>query len=109
MSVPRGLLKLLTSRQAAMRRSRGVRLECTEGLVWLTVEGRSDDHFLAQGEQLRIDSGGLVLVEGEPAGAIRLHGAAPWPVRRALALLRFFDRFALPLRLVRVVSAVKLG
>lgn len=58
----------------AFQRARAVTLECTEGKVWLTVEGQPGDFQLGQGEQLRIDSDGLAVVQGLPCGVIRLVG-----------------------------------
>jgi hypothetical protein len=64
---------LLTGgKQFAFRDARGVYLECTEGMVWLTVEGQPGDFLLARGERLRIESKGLALIQGLPFGSVRL-------------------------------------
>jgi len=65
----------------ALRGARGSYLECTQGMVWITIEGRPGDFYLKQGSGLRIASNGLVLIEGMPTGAIRQIRAVPWPVR----------------------------
>jgi DUF2917 family protein len=87
MSLRNGVIQLAEGKPLAFRGARGVELECTDGRVWLTVEGQAGDFLLARGERLRIDSNGLALVEGLPGGAIRLLSAAPWPVRWANHLL----------------------
>ena len=71
-------IRLAADRPLAFRGARGFRLECTEGRVWLTVEGQGGDFFLARGERLGIESDGLALVEGFPSGTIRLLSGAPW-------------------------------
>lgn len=77
MSLNDSVIKLAAGRPLALRGARRVQLECTEGMVWLTLEGTPEDYFLAKGETLRLKNDGLVLVEGNPAGAIRLIGEAP--------------------------------
>ena len=71
-------IRLAADRPLAFRGARGFHLECTEGRVWLTVEGQGGDFFLARGERLCIESDGLALVEGSPSGTIRLLSGAPW-------------------------------
>jgi hypothetical protein len=76
----------------ALRGARGTWLECTQGMVWLTIEGQPGDFYLEQGSGLRIASNGLVLIEGMPTGEIRQIREVPWPIRwtsRLLSTLRF--------------------
>lgn len=76
----------------AFRGARGSYLECTQGMVWLTIEGQPGDFYLKQGSGLRIASKGLVLIEGMPAGEIRLIREVPWLIRwssRILGSLQF--------------------
>jgi hypothetical protein len=76
----------------ALRGARGSYLECTGGMVWLTIEGQPGDFYLEQGSGLRIASNGLVLIEGMPSGEIRRTREVPWPIRwtsRLLSTLRF--------------------
>lgn len=40
-------------------------LHVAGGLVWITIEGMPDDHWLRNGDTLAIPSGRLVVVEGE--------------------------------------------
>lgn len=72
MSLKNGRIHLGEGVPLHFRGARGIRVECTEGRLWLTVEGEFDDFHLAQGEHLCIPNDGLVLVEGSPTGAIRL-------------------------------------
>lgn len=72
----------------AFRDARGMHVKCTHGRIWVTIEGQAGDFFLEAGEALRIDTAGLVLVEGVPRGNLRLVAAAPWPIRWAGRLLR---------------------
>ncbi|BAL25655.1 DUF2917 domain-containing protein [Azoarcus sp. KH32C] len=71
----------------AFRDARGLRVQCTHGRIWVTVEGQAGDFFLVAGESMRIDSKGLVLIEGVPRGNVRIVAAAPWPVRLAGRML----------------------
>jgi hypothetical protein len=76
----------------ALRGARGSYLECTNGTVWLTIEGQPGDFYLEQGSGLRIASNGLVLIEGMPTGEIRQTREVPWPIRwisRVLGSLQF--------------------
>ncbi len=72
MSLANGVIQLAARKPLAFRGARDVEIECTEGTVWLTLEGEPDDYFLTKGERLRIERDGLALVEGNPTGAIRL-------------------------------------
>lgn len=66
------VVQLAEGKPLAFRGAHGIYLECTEGMVWLTIEGQLGDFLLAKGERLRIESNSLALVEGLPSGAIRL-------------------------------------
>ena len=81
----------------AFRGARGSYLECTKGLVWLTIEGQPGDFYLELGSGVRIASNGLVLIEGMPTGEIRQTREVPWPIRwasRLLSMLRFRKCFS---------------
>jgi len=88
LSLRYGLIKLTENEPLAFRGGRAMHVECTEGRVWLTVEGQAGDFLLAQGESLRIESNGLALIEGLPHGTVRLLRHAPWPIRSVNRLLR---------------------
>lgn len=86
----------------AFRGARGSYLECTRGMVWLTIEGQPGDFYLKQGSGLRIASKGLVLIEGMPAGEIRLIREVPW-------LIRWSSRIPGSLQFRNYVSPFKRG
>ncbi|NMG74400.1 DUF2917 domain-containing protein [Aromatoleum diolicum] len=88
MSLSNGIIQLDALKPLAIRDARGVRLECTAGRVWLTVQGQPGDFYLAAGDGLCLASNGLALVEGMPRGSVRLVAHSPWPVRWAGRLLR---------------------
>ena len=59
--------------------ARGVRIVCTAGRVWLTVEGEAGDFFLAAGESHLVRGRGLALLEAIGCGRVRFEPAAtPW-------------------------------
>ncbi len=91
-------IRLAADRPLAFRGARGFHLECTEGRVWLTVEGQSGDFFLAGGERLGIESDGLALVEGFPSGTVRLLSGAHWTRLLASWCKRRFAPSAMSLR-----------
>lgn len=72
-------------------------LHVSSGLVWITVEGSPDDHWLKAGESLNVTAGRLIVIEADKLDSrVNLHGTQ---VAR-----RSFDFFA-PLRaLVRQPS-----
>jgi hypothetical protein len=72
LSLKYGTIPLADGRLLAIRGARGVEVECTTGRVWLTVEGQPGDILLGPGERSLITGQGLALVEGLPAGAVRL-------------------------------------
>jgi len=55
-----------------LRRAKGVRVTCTQGLLWLTVEGEAGDIVLAPGDSYLIRSCGLGLLEAVGTGRARL-------------------------------------
>lgn len=65
----------------SLRGIRGALLECSEGALWLTVQGQPGDFLLTAGKQLRITSTGLVVIEGLPSGSIRQIRRSAWPLR----------------------------
>lgn len=90
-SLKNGVIQLAGGKPLAFRGACGILLECTEGVVWLTVEGQIGDFLLAKGERLRIESNGLVLVEGMPSGAIRLVNGTDCLICRANRFNLRFD------------------
>ncbi|HLA36393.1 MAG TPA: DUF2917 domain-containing protein [Rhodocyclaceae bacterium] len=72
LSLQHGVFQLDADRPLAVRRAKGVWIECLAGRIWLTVEGNVGDIVLAPGEFYRVENNGLTLVEGLPQGAARL-------------------------------------
>lgn len=52
--------------------ARGMVVCCTEGVVWLTQPGDSEDHFIAPGETFAISRKGVVMVEAWRQACITL-------------------------------------
>ncbi len=99
MSLRNMVIQLAEGKKLAFRGARDVRLECTEGRVWLTVEGQSDDFLLSKGERLRIEGDGLALIQGLPSGSVQLASMATSSIRQESR----FDRPS-DLRAVRIVA-----
>jgi hypothetical protein len=99
MSLKNMVIQLTEGKRLAFRGARDAYLECTEGMVWLTVEGQPGDFLLAKGEQLRIESNGLALIQGLPSGSVKL-------ISMARSSSRQVNRFTLPsdLRAVHIVA-----
>lgn len=75
------LIQLAQGKRLAFRDAHDVQLECTEGKVWLTIEGLHDDFLLGKGDRMRIDCNGLALVQGFPSGSVQLDNKAATPNR----------------------------
>ncbi|HEY2022997.1 DUF2917 domain-containing protein [Paraburkholderia sp.] len=54
---------------AAWRVARPSTFKVISGEVWLTVEGESDDHWLAVGESIELAKGSVAWISTGPAGA----------------------------------------
>src|SRR5574343_1275698 len=50
----------------------GWRIECTQGQLWITENGSSEDIFIGPGEHYCIRTSGKVLIEGVTAARLRL-------------------------------------
>ncbi|HEU4457882.1 MAG TPA: DUF2917 domain-containing protein [Methylibium sp.] len=61
------------------------RLRLVEGRLWLTEEGRREDHWLEAGDSLRLEPGRSVLAEGWPTASFEVLEEPHWPPRRAKA------------------------
>lgn len=88
MSLRNNVVQLAAGKPVSFRDARGIRLQCVSGRVWVTVEGQAGDYLLMRGREMVIAAPGLVVVEGMPDGAIKLHTPAPWPIRSANGLMR---------------------
>lgn len=74
-------LCLIHNAPVRLMSARGVRVTCTAGRVWLTVEGEAGDVFLAAGESHLVRGRGLALLEAIGSGRVRFQ-KAPSPFHR---------------------------
>ena len=89
MSLDNMVIQLAERKMLTILDARDIRIECNEGMVWLTAEGQPGDFLLEKGEHLLIKSKGLAFIQGMPYGLIKLVtiGASsgrkvslfPWP------------------------------
>jgi hypothetical protein len=63
---------LAPGRPLRLRRSRGRRVACERGCVWITAPGEASDIFLHAGQHWTIPANGLVLVEAEGSAVVTL-------------------------------------
>lgn len=78
------ILPLSANRPVALHRVRGMRVDCLEGVVWLTETGVPGDTLLTAGTTGVIRGNGRVLIEGLPAARVRLSIAARGSVVREI-------------------------
>ena len=78
------VIQLSTGKMLAFRGARNIGLRCTDGAVWLTVEGRPDDMVLTKGERQLIESNGLALIQGLPSGSVQLVDGSTRKRRRVI-------------------------
>ena len=57
-------LTVYRNRPLRLEHARGQVIRCLGGTVWITQPEHREDVFLADGEELGVESDGLVLVEG---------------------------------------------
>lgn len=72
-----GEVCLVDNNPLTLRGARGLRVVCTAGTIWLTVEGEPGDTFLRPGQSHCIVSNGLALIESIGSGRIRLEKPQP--------------------------------
>lgn len=77
--VSSGEIRLTENRPVSLRDGRGLRIECTAGVVWITLTGQVADIFLTPGQSHRLQGDGLALIEGIGGGSIRLDRPARRP------------------------------
>jgi len=72
--------------------ARGLRITCTAGTIWITVNGEAEDIFLTAGQSYQVGSNALTLVESIGSGRVRLEKArrfaALGQLRKAIQGLR---------------------
>ena len=74
----------------------GFSVACEGGLVWVTVEGEPDDHWLVAGDALRLAGRGRVIIEAAQASRVALREPAKsaWKFRWPLFGRRATERLA---------------
>ena len=70
--VSSGEIRLTENRPVSLRDACGLRVECTTGIVWITLSGQVADVFLRPGEFHQLRGGGLALIESIGSGSIRI-------------------------------------
>ena len=63
LSMNEATMKLHDGQLLKLKRARGSRLICGEGLVWVTQEGMTRDVFLAPARAFEVTTNGVVLIE----------------------------------------------
>ncbi len=82
--------------------SRGVRLICLDGIVWVTQPADAIDYVLSAGQSFTVTHPGTVLVQGLPEGHLRLapviHGFGKpsnlWRTRNRVSVLAYSPCFS---------------
>ena len=65
-------LNLTEGNNASLYHARNVNIKCMEGIVWLTFDDFEGDFLLKKGEQMKIESDGLSLMQALPFAKIKL-------------------------------------
>lgn len=77
MEIDRDDRELFLANNTPLRLPPDVRINCTAGIVWLTVAGEAGDVFLRPGESHRVRGRGLALLEAIGSGQVRLEQLRP--------------------------------
>jgi hypothetical protein len=64
--------KLLPGQAVSMDRSKGRRLACTAGRIWVTLEHSSGDVILEANQSLDIDENGRIVISALDSGAFKV-------------------------------------
>lgn len=65
-------IQLLSGYPLRLEGGHGVVISCVSGTLWITISGESGDIFLRPGQQYRLVSNRLTLVEAMSAGSLQL-------------------------------------
>lgn len=71
-ALTRAEIFLQDNHPVSLRSAMGVHVICTEGIIWITVAGHTEDIFLTAGQSHRLENNGLTLIESIGRGGIRL-------------------------------------
>ena len=64
--------KLLPGQVVSMEGSKGRKLACTNGRLWVTIEHDAGDYILEADQSLEIDEKGLVVISALDSGAFKV-------------------------------------
>ncbi len=81
------VIQINESNRLSFSNARNVRLECLDGVIWLTFSDVEGDLLIARGEQIVIPSNGLTVIQGLPFASIKLTS----PTSKVGALCKFFS------------------
>lgn len=66
------VIQMNESNRLSFSNARNVRLECLDGVIWLTFSDIEGDFLIERGEQIVISSNGLALIQGLPFASVKL-------------------------------------
>ena len=66
------IIQVTETNKVSFSKACNTRLECLEGIIWLTFDDLDGDFLLTAGEHLLINSNGLALIYGLPSDKIRM-------------------------------------
>jgi hypothetical protein len=66
------VIQMNESNRLSFSNARNVRLECLDGVIWLTFSDIEGDFLIERGEQIVIPSNGLSLIQGLPFASVKL-------------------------------------
>lgn len=79
-----GELCLTNNQPLRLEQARGLRIACTAGVIWITVNGEAGDTFLRPGQSHTISCDGLALIESIGEGKIHIDQAPRFSLSRWL-------------------------
>lgn len=91
-------------RLLSMREAAGWRITCEAGRAWLTLEGHSQDKWLAAGERFILPGNGLAVIEADGEARISLQAPPAGGVARLVGGIRTWGR-----RLARALGGTTLA
>ena len=87
------IIQVTETNKVSFSKAHNTRLECLEGIIWLTFDDLDGDFLLTAGEHLLINSNGLALISGLPSAKIRLTTPAIQPTAFSRLLSWINDHF----------------
>ncbi len=87
------IIQVTEINKVSFSKAHNTRLECLEGIIWLTFDDLDGDFLLTAGEYLPITSNGLALISGLPSAKIRMTSLAIQPTAFSRLLSWINDHF----------------